>query len=147
MGRIKTIVRPILISIQVAIVLSLVGIVAYRSMELPGVLKRSDCHANQKALDDVVWKVCNDLRRETVSVETAYLVERSVDGRPETKLVIVFAPRGEDRQPSAIAVDPTGYGYSRAAHCPDHNVRGPIPVIDYWYMFGSWRCLYDGRHN
>jgi len=133
--------------VQLLAVIAVAGLIAYKTPELRRAYYRNDCYTRQEALDKILWKACNRLGREPVSIGTAYVVQYPSANNQPPKLVIMFLPRGSDAGPSSIAIDLNEFGFTGSAICPMHKGKQAMPIIDYWYMFGRWYCLYDGYHN
>jgi hypothetical protein len=112
-----------------------------------GAYYRKSCYVNQAALDKALWDANYQREREIWDVQAAYAIQYP-DARPPV-LVILYNPRfdqGETARTTAV-VDLTQQGYSAKLTCPLHRDKPSGPVIDYWFAFGRWHCLYNRYHS
>lgn len=134
----------ILLLIGCVVLLTVIG---SRVPELIDYAQRKSCYHNQELLDDALYQVLHEQREELYHVAFAYVVRSTRAGSP-SKLVVLFRPKEGDFWDDLVAVDLPEYLLASNLVCPvdDHAEKAPV-LIDYAFLWGRWRCLYEVTHN
>ena len=124
------------------VIIVLLFVVGLRAADAYQAHFRFDCYDNQKALDAALWDVNSQNRREIWEVRAAYTVK--YPGRPVPELVVVYQPRiGETEHViQVITLDKLP-----GTICPLDQAKHVRPVINYWFCWGKWHCLYNEFHS
>jgi len=109
--------------------------------------ERESCYANQQGLDNILWETCSEKSREVWDVNEAYSVHYPDNRHPV--LVVVFNPAVDAETPEkeVVVVDLAEQKWTTAQTCPLRDAGGTEPVIDYWFAFGRWHCLFNRYHS
>ncbi len=106
---------------------------------------RFACYENQKALNNALWKIDGENKREIWEVETAYSVK--YPDKPVPDLVVIYQPRSEKEQREIRKYPLDKYGAAPETTCPLDHRNITRPVINYWFCWGKWHCLYNKFHS
>ncbi|MDP8224986.1 MAG: hypothetical protein P9L99_16625 [Candidatus Lernaella stagnicola] len=134
-----------LMLILVIVVLSLVN---FSSLDdVYDTYQRKNCYYNQTNLDKILWDTCFERQREIFDVALAYAIKY-----PDTRhpvMVVLFNPNrnAELPQKDVVVVDLTQQKWTNEQLCPLHTASSKQPIIDYWFAFGRWHCLYNRYHS
>ncbi len=106
---------------------------------------RDKCYENQKAADELLWKIVYEQKKEIPQLNAAYILHQSDDSQ---QMVLIFLPGVGESFPEKVVVDLNERGFDRKSLCPlrKGDVDHP-PVIDYWYGAGRWWCMHNKYHN
>lgn len=106
---------------------------------------RFACYENQQALDKILWNTNNVHKREIWDVISAYTID--YHGAAPPVMVVLYKSRlsasgNEVRVVNLAATRPTP-----DITCPLDKAEHHEPVINYWFMGGRWRCLFNRYHS
>jgi hypothetical protein len=127
------------------LILALAAMAAIKAQDAYQAHYRFACYENQMALDKALWQINAENRREVWDVQAAYSV--MYPGDPIPRLVIIYGSRPDsaEREIKVYALDK--YGALPEVTCPLDHRKPTRPVINYWFCWGKWHCLFNKYHS
>jgi len=106
---------------------------------------RFACYENQKALDKILWDANYENKREIWEVQAAYTIQYPNAQAPV--MVILYNPRINEYEHEMTVVPLEKAGRLYELTCPLDKQVHNSPVINYWFYWGRWHCLYNRYHS
>ncbi len=125
-------------------------ILANIALRVPDVIDyqfRRTCFQNQEQLDAQLYSILEAERAEVYHVAGAF-VYRSNRSHVPPRMIVLLTPDVTGKWNRVISRETSGSFLPRNLSCPvDSHADVSLGVIDYAYLHGAWRCVYEPTHN
>jgi hypothetical protein len=126
---------------------AVLGLAASRAPEAIDYQYRHTCYANRDLLAKELDSLLVASREEVYHVAAAYVFRSNRTGVP-SRMVVLLTPHPGGSWNRVLTREIPGSLLPRNLRCPvDDRAEAAGGVIDYVYLHGAWRCVYDPGHN
>jgi hypothetical protein len=124
-----------------------IGLTAARVPELIDYQYRHACYGNRELMATELDALLAANREEVYHVAAAYVFRSNRAGVP-SRMVVLLTPTGGGKWSRILTREIPGSLLPRNLSCPvDGHAGDGLGAIDYAYLHGAWRCVYDAGHN